>query len=539
MKPLGIKDIIGPIMVGPSSSHTAGALRIASMVRNLLADEPAQVRFTLYGSFAHTYKGHGTDRALVAGILGLHTDDLEVRDSFALARKAGLIFDFVPDTRTKTSHPNTVEVNLTDKNGAHVVARGVSIGGGAAELTRIDDIKVHITGEYNNMIVQQMDAPGVLAHVANAMGQAGINIGNSAMHRTQVGGSAFTVMDIDDPVPNDVLEKILSHPNISAVRFIPADGLHRKNSDEKADFNMEEALARFHDLDFENAHDLLSYCERKHVPLSRAAEQREHALMATKGITPEALDRYLKRALEAMRKSLQTPLEEPRPSMGGLIGGEAAKIQALEQRGGGLGEPGGMISLVTRNAMAVLETNATMGIIVAAPTAGSSGVIPAVLLSLQQLYGFTDDQLVAALKNAGIVGAIIARNATVSGAEGGCQAEIGSAAAMAASAAVELFGGTPRMCLTAAGDAMANMLGLVCDPIGGLVESPCQKRNASAALNAISAAQMSLAGIGGVVPFDEVVAAMYDVGRSLPYELRETALGGMAACPSCAKLCPR
>ncbi len=203
----------------------------------------------------------------------------------------------------------------------------------------------------------------------------------------------------------------------------------------------------------------------------------------------------------------------------------------------GAGVNGSLLALATRNAVAVLETNATMGVIVAAPTAGSAGVIPAVLLSLQEVHGFSDAQLMDALKNAAVVGSIIARNATVAGAEGGCQAEIGSAAAMAASAAVELLGGTPRMCLTAAGYALANMLGLVCDPIGGLVEAPCQKRNASAAVNALSAAQMALAGIEGLIPFDEVVDAMLKVGRSLPYELRETALGGMAACPSCAKFC--
>ncbi len=236
-----------------------------------------------------------------------------------------------------------------------------------------------------------------------------------------------------------------------------------------------------------------------------------------------------------MRASATAPVEAPRSSMGGLIGGEAAKLRELEDLGAGVN--GSLLALATRNAVAVLETNATMGVIVAAPTAGSAGVIPAVLLSLQEVHGFSDAQLMDALKNAAVVGSIIARNATVAGAEGGCQAEIGSAAAMAASAAVELLGGTPRMCLTAAGYALANMLGLVCDPVGGLVEAPCQKRNASAAVNALSAAQMALAGIEGLIPFDEVVDAMLKVGRSLPYELRETALGGMAACPSCAKFC--
>ncbi len=535
MKPLSVRDIVGPIMVGPSSSHTAGALRIASMVRNLLDGDPVEATFTLYGSFAHTYHGHGTDRALVAGILGLHTDDLRVRNSFDLAREQGLEFSFEPDTVTKVPHPNTVEARVIDSSGNEVVARGVSIGGGAAELVRIDGIDVHITGEFSSMIVRQRDLPGTLAHIASTLGDAGINIGTSAMHRTRQGGDAFTVLDVDDPVPSDVLAKVLSYHSIKSVRFIPADGMHRNDSGKASDIDPEIALSEFQKLDFESAAQLLAFCEENGVSLSYAAEARERALLASRGVAGSALGDYLTRVIEVMRASAAAPVENPLDSMGGLIGGEAAKLAELEDLGAGV--KSNMIAAATRNAVAVLETNAAMGLIVAAPTAGSAGVIPSVLLTLQQAHGFSDSELVDALKNAAIVGAIIARNATVAGAEGGCQAEIGSAAAMAASAAVELLGGTPRMCLTAAGFALANMLGLVCDPIGGLVEAPCQKRNASAAVNAISSAQLALAGIEGKIPFDEVVDAMYKVGRSLPYELRETALGGMAACPSCAKYC--
>lgn len=535
MKPLSIRDIVGPIMVGPSSSHTAGALRIASMVRNLLEAEPKEVTFTLYGSFAHTYHGHGTDRALVAGLLGLHTDDLQIRNSFDLARSNGLDFVFDPDPATKVSHPNTVEVRVVDVDGNEVVARGVSIGGGAAELVRIDGIDVHITGEFNSMIVRQQDLPGTLAHIASTLGDAGINIGTSAMHRTRQGGDAFTVMDVDDPVPPKVIARILEFPSVKSVRFIPADGLHRSLSNEPSAVDPEVALTEFRRLDFANAAELLAFCEENNVPLSYAADVRERALLASRGSSADTIREYLDRVIEVMRASAEAPVASPRRSMGGLIGGEAAKLHELEDLGAGV--RGSMIASATRNAVAVLETNAAMGLIVAAPTAGSAGVIPAVLLTLQEQHGFSDAELAKALENASIVGSIIARNATVAGAEGGCQAEIGSAAAMAASAAVELLGGTPRMCLTAASYALANMLGLVCDPIGGLVEAPCQKRNASAAVNALSAAQLALAGIEGKIPFDEVVDAMYKVGRSLPYELRETALGGMAACPSCSKYC--
>ncbi len=176
-----------------------------------------------------------------------------------------------------------------------------------------------------------------------------------------------------------------------------------------------------------------------------------------------------------------------------------------------------------------------MGLIVAAPTAGSAGVVPGLLLSMQEQYAFTDAQIVDALFNAGAVGYLAMRNATVAGAVGGCQAEVGVAAAMAASAAVALMEGSPRQCLDAATTVLMNMLGLVCDPVGGLVEYPCQNRNAAGVANALTAAEIALAGIRQRIPFDEMLEAMYQVGRRLPAELRETALGGCAACKSCKK----
>ena len=206
-------------------------------------------------------------------------------------------------------------------------------------------------------------------------------------------------------------------------------------------------------------------------------------------------------------------------------------------RESGVGLPDSTIARAVEYAMATLETNASMGLIVAAATAGSSGVIPGVLFALRDACGFTDTQLHRALACAAAVGYLIARNATVSGAEGGCQAEVGSASAMAAAAACELLGGTPAQCLDAAANAIAGLLGLVCDPIGGLVEAPCQKRNATGAANALACAQIARAGCGSVTSFDETVDALYAVGRALPFELRESALGGLAATPSACAYC--
>ena len=187
--------------------------------------------------------------------------------------------------------------------------------------------------------------------------------------------------------------------------------------------------------------------------------------------------------------------------------------------------------------MAVLETNSSMGLIVAAPTAGSAGIVPGLLLAFQETYDLSDDQMVKVLFNAGAVGYLAMRNATVAGAVGGCQAEVGVASAMAASAAVELMGGTPGQCLDAASTVLMNMLGLVCDPVGGLVEYPCQNRNAAGVANSLIAAEMTLAGIPQRIPLDEMIQVMYTVGKRIPAELRETALGGCATAPSVCSGC--
>lgn len=219
--------------------------------------------------------------------------------------------------------------------------------------------------------------------------------------------------------------------------------------------------------------------------------------------------------------------------MGGLIGGEAKRVfdhlpQSL---------CGPVLSRAAAYAMAVLEVSSSMGLIVAAPTAGSAGVVPGVLLALGEERGLPRERLIDALFNAGAVGYLAMRNATVAGAVGGCQAEVGVAAAMAASAAVELLDGSPRQSLDAASTVLMNMLGLVCDPVGGLVEYPCQSRNAAGATNALTAAELALSGVPQLIPFDEMLSAMYAVGRRLPAELRETALGGCATTPSACAAC--
>ena len=280
-------------------------------------------------------------------------------------------------------------------------------------------------------------------------------------------------------------------------------------------------------MDFKNGAELLSICRDEGILISGAMKQREHDCAGTEF---GDMEERMKKALSIMREAASEPLSQPKRSMGGLIGGEAKKV--WDHMNSGKSICGGVLSRAMAYAYAVLEVNASMGLIVAAPTAGSSGVVPGVLLSIQDEYGLSDEAVANALFNAAAVGYIAMRNATVAGAVGGCQAEVGVASAMAASAAVELMGGSPEASLCAASICLMDMLGLVCDPVGGLVECPCQQRNASGAAAALCAAEAALCGIGSMIPFDEMLSTMYQVGRKLPPELRETALGGCAAAPS-------
>ena len=287
-------------------------------------------------------------------------------------------------------------------------------------------------------------------------------------------------------------------------------------------------------MDFKNAKELLALCQKKKLPISEVMRQREILLGET---TAEIVDQRMDRVLEIMKDAAFSPIKDPVISMGGLIGGEARKLCEFHDLGKSL--CGNVLGKGITYAMATLETNASMGLIVASPTAGSAGIVPGMMLALQEVYGFSDKKIRQALFNAGAIGYLAMRNATVAGAVGGCQAEVGIASAMAASGAVELLGGTPLQCTYAASTVLMNMLGLVCDPVGGLVEYPCQNRNAAGVANALIAAELSLSGIRQLIPFDQMLDTMYAVGKRIPMELRETALGGCAATPSACAACGR
>lgn len=269
--------------------------------------------------------------------------------------------------------------------------------------------------------------------------------------------------------------------------------------------------------------------EARHVSLATVALDAE---AKDQGRPVEEIRAALGRALDIMRGAIRDGLTGEHRSASGLVGGDAAKLHH--------GPPGPLAGTPFRDilarALAVQEVNAAMGVIVAAPTAGGAGVLPAVLTGLAEARKISDEQLVDALATAGLIGAVVAERASLSGAEGGCQAETGAAAGMAAGAATEMLGGSPAQVGHAVALAQQGTLGLVCDPLGGLVELPCVFRNATGAAIALAAIEMALAGVSFAIPADEVIDTMGEIGREMDVRYRETAGGGLAATPTGRRL---
>ncbi|WP_040193060.1 L-serine ammonia-lyase, iron-sulfur-dependent, subunit alpha [Clostridium culturomicium] len=279
------------------------------------------------------------------------------------------------------------------------------------------------------------------------------------------------------------------------------------------------------------ATEVIEVCNEKKISIAEYTIQEECKLSES---TREEVIERMRENLMVMKTSAQEAMDREVISISGLIGGDATKLRKYYENN----EPlcGEFMVKAMARALSCSEVNAAMGRIVASPTAGSCGIIPAAVITAGEKLNKSDEEMIQALFTASGVGVIIAKNATMAGAEGGCQAECGSAAAMAAAAVVEMMGGTPQMAFDAGAMVIKNVEGLVCDPIAGLVEIPCAKRNVAGAVSALTMADVAMAGVVSKIPFDDTILSMYKIGRGLPSELRETALGGLAVTPCGLKL---
>ena len=220
---ISVFDVLGPNMIGPSSSHTAGACAIAHLAQKMKSGILKEVEFTLYGSFAKTYRGHGTDRALLGGIMGFTTDDVRIRDSFKIAKERGITYRFITDEKETDVHPNTVDIRMVNDKGTEMIVRGESLGGGKVRIVRINQVRVDFTGEYNAVIIIQKDRPGVAAHITKALSDRGVNIAFMRLFRESKGEKAYTIVESDGRLPEDITGKLLENPNIWDVMLVQGE----------------------------------------------------------------------------------------------------------------------------------------------------------------------------------------------------------------------------------------------------------------------------------------------------------------------------
>ncbi len=512
MKNISIfNDVLGPVMRGPSSSHTAGSYHLGAMARSLLDDVPveAEIVFDPAGSYVFCYQTQASDLGFAAGLLGWAITDDRFPKALELAAAAGLHIHFRTEPITESQHPNAVRIMLQGKNGKTLNAVGQSIGGGAVEIVEVAGWPVHLNGMcFETFVETDLNSE---ASVRDALETDADTL--APIKRISSNEQVMLLAQRRSPLPQYIRDRLFSLSD--KVKLFPGSPL---------------GFVKQGSQIFVNAADMISLAESGNLSLGRLAVRYEAALL---GLSEnEVIARMAERAdimVESVRKGLRgdmAGMQLLRPTAGLVFQREAEGRLAI----------GGLHTRAAARAMAAMHVNCGKGVVCAAPTAGSAGVIPGVLTTLMDEKGISRESLALALMAAGAIGVIVAERATFAAEVAGCQVEIGAAGAMAAAAVVEVAGGSARQACDAAAISFQNTMGSVCDLVQGIVEIPCHTRNAAAASAAFVNADLVLGGYQNPIPLDETIDAVYAVGLAMPTELRVTSLGGLAVAPSAVAL---
>ncbi len=502
LPPSIFNDVIGPVMRGPSSSHCAAALRIGRMARDLMGGiiEQVLVEFDTGGSLATTHLSHGSDMGLWGGLLGWDATREELPQSAKALGTAGIVAE-VRVGAYGDPHPNTYRLTLKNTKETHTLT-AISTGGGMIEVTAIDDLPVSLLGDrYETLVFLGEDSVESLSAIRGHFAAGQVKLNRNA-------NRCIVQISSDGPADWELADlpgKFSECPTIRTLNpVVPV--LTRP----------EMALP------FLSCREMLDYNRSADLPLWSLAACYESARGGISEIEVFERMRDIARIMRgAIDKGVAGTDYEDR-----ILGWQSGSFRKLLEQGALL--DGGMLNAIILAVTATMECKSAMGLVVAAPTAGSCGVLPGTCLAAADFMGKSEDDTVKALLAAGIIGVFIAEHATFAAEVGGCQAECGSASGMAAAGLVTLAGGTVEQAISASSMALQASFGMVCDPIANRVEAPCLGKNVLAAANALSAANMGLANFDALIPLDEVIAAMDQVGRSLPHELRCTALGGLS-----------
>jgi len=487
-------------MRGPSSSHTAGAYRIGLLIRDLLGGDPTTVRVTFdpEGSMAPTWKPLGVDLAFTSGIMGWSMLDEGYFTSVDRAGEAGAAVTFEIAPLKETDHPNGMRIEAAAEGGRQLLVVAEAVGGGGIRIIGLDGWPVNLDGTSHV----------VLAEVGPQEETVAVGFLPDAKRIEHEGSVLLTTSSADTP----------DSASISGLRGLT--GVARVWTAAPVFF-----VRRGPTL-FESAEEMVDLAAKRGLSLGATALAYESELL---GLTESEAEDEMLRRFEVMEKSVAAGLDHEQSDML-LIQPSAADVLAAESRGGVA--IGGIHTRAAARALAVMHHCNSRGVICAAPTGGSAGTLPGVVLSLVEELRLDPRRTALTLFAASAVGLVVARRATFAAEIAGCQVEIGVSGAMAAAAVVEAAGGSPRQAVDAAAISLQNTMGSPCDPVAGACEIPCHTRNAVAASSAFTCADLILGGYGNPIPLDESIDASYAVGRALPAELRCTAKGGCAVTPS-------
>jgi L-serine dehydratase len=501
-------DVLGPVMRGPSSSHTAGSYRIGRISRSLLGEPPRKAFFTFDpdGSYSQVYTQQGVDLALAAGLMNWPITDDRFKSALRHAESNGIELNF-RISRLEDKHPNAVLIHIAGQGDNEFDLEARSVGGGLIEIARIAGWDVLLDGKtYDYLIIGDSGSETGLNRIVSSFPL-------SLAAKIEKGDRTAFHFRGTSPLPENIAAQIRSLLGIKQV--FSAEPV----------FYMKKGAALF-----ENAADMVKYAEEQGVSMGQAALHYESRLL---GLSEEDTMAEMIRRFDIMRKSVEEGLGDQNVHMQ-LLEPTASKVWS-ESRQGRLPFGGGHSRAAAR-ALAALHVSNSMGIVCAAPTGGAAGVIPGLIVTLKEEFGLNDEQTALCLFAAGAIGLIIAMRATFAAEVAGCQVEIGAAGAMGAAAVVEAAGRDPVEAADSAAISLQNTMGSVCDLVQGLCEIPCHTRNAAAASAAMVCADLICGGYENPVPLDETIDAVYSVGCMLPSELRCTSKGGIAVSPSALKL---
>ena len=500
-------DVIGPVMRGPSSSHCAAALRIGRICRDLMdgSINEVYVEFDPNGSLATTHEGQGSDMGLFGGFLGWNADDKRLKDYELHIKKAGIKIT-IDIHAIGANHPNTYKITLKNSVESHQVI-GISTGGGMIEIIEIDGAAVSLMGGYFNTLIYTRDLADTLTSIEE------MNLGQASAHK---GTADFIMVRSTEAEQQKLLGQLLTLTAISQTKTIlPVLPILSKKEVK---------------VPFITATELLKYNEGKNLRLWQLALKYESMRGS---ISEEEVFQKMVAIADTMQHSIDLGLKGTHYKDRILGSQSLAFKKKMKQK---KLVPGDVLNNAVLYTSTMMEVKSSMGIIVAAPTAGSCGALPGTVIGAATTLGMSKEKIVEALLAAGLIGIFITAHATFSAEVGGCMGECGSASGMAASAVVTLQDGTLDQSLAAASMALQSSLGLICDTIGDRVEAPCLNRNVMAASTAISCANMALSNYDQVIPLDEVIETMKRVGDAIPHTLRCTGLGGLAITKTAKKI---